>query len=229
LDFSTECDGKSSLVGTNVVRYSYTIMTVALLSVITGMEVASQTKHPKEKTMYPEPAKSFAQLSGLAHNYSTGVIPDEYRQSLPIPVRLDSEFAIEYLFVPAHIRPKEPVELFPPAFALTIRADGGFIRLWRVSPRDFGLNHDPNQPIGRFGMPDGWTYENYDRHSARLLETLDTLFPRFTTPDLRSSAETRTAAREFLAEFKQLMEPPLSPYYEAVGKLFFTWVRTAST
>jgi hypothetical protein len=189
---------------------------------------AAQTPRPdeKERMMHPQSAKTFEDISKLARTYSMGAVPDEDRQSLPIPVRLDSGTAIEFFFAPAHARPKQPVDLFPPAFAITLHTDGSLIRLWRVAPRDFGLNHDQAQPVGQFGLPEGWTFEEYNRRHARLLQCLDLLLPQFAKNS--RAGEVKAAAREYLAIFKELMEPPLAPYYEAVGKAFLAWVRAAS-
>jgi hypothetical protein len=123
-------------------------------------------------------------------------------------------------------RPKQPVDLFPPAFAITVHPDGSLIRLWRVSPNDFGVKHDGTQSIGQFGLPKGWTYEDYERRHKRILEVLDILQPQFAAEGSRPDGETRSAAREYMMLFNELMEGPLSPYYDATGKAFFSWVRT---
>ena len=183
----------------------------------------AQTGYKKEKPMNPQPPKTFAELSRMARDYTMGAVPEQFRQSLPIPVTGPSGVEVEFFFAPALARPKQPVELYPPGFAITLRPDGSLVMLWKCAPRDFGLNNDPSQSMGQFGLPDGWTYEDYTRRHTQLMETLNILFPQFAAKNLHPDA---TAARHFLQLFRELAEPPFLPYYEAVGRDFFPWVRS---
>jgi hypothetical protein len=210
----------------SLLRFGVSVLCV--LAAVLAVESAQPAGHKKEKAMNPQSPKTSAELTKLARTYSMGAVSEQYRQSLPIPVWSNSAVDVEFFFAPAHARPQQPVDLFPPKFALTLHLDGSLIRLWKVSPRDFGLNHDAAQSIGRFGLPEGWTYENYEERHARLLESLDILLPQFAAQNSRPDGETGAAAREYLKLFKELMEPPLTPYYETLGKPFFAWVRAAS-
>ena len=175
---------------------------------------------------HPQSAKTFDDLCTLARRYSMSVVPDQDRESLPVPVLLGSKAGVEFFFAPSRPRPKQPADLFPPTFAILLDPDGSFIRLWRVFPSDFGRNDDPSGQLGQFGLPEGWTFEEYNRRHARLLQCLDLLLPQFAKNS--RAGEVKATAREYLAIFKELMEPPLAPYYDAVGKAFLAWVRAAS-
>jgi len=195
------------------------LATASLLSI-------AQTATKKEKPMNPQPPKTFAELSSLARTYTMGAVPEQYRQSLPMPVWTQGGVETEFFFAPALARPKRPVDLYPPGFAILLRGDGSLITLWKVAPPDFGLNHDPGQALGQFGLPDGWTYEDYNRRHAQLLASLDILLPQYAARNSRPGGETVLAARHFLQLFQEISEPPFSPYYEAIGRDFFTWART---
>jgi hypothetical protein len=67
-------------------------------------------------------------------------------------------------------------------------------------------------------------YEYLDKRK-RLFELYDNLLPEFAARAMRSTPAAHRQAAEFVALFSQLMEPPLIPYYQAVGKEFFDWVR----
>jgi len=169
--------------------------------------------------------KTFQELSRLAHMYSSGAVSNQQRQSLPVPVVGGSGVVAEFFYATQHARPKVPSDLYPPTTALTMRLTGDLIMIWRIGPRDFGFADDPAQPLGQFGLHEGWTYETYDQRHAQLLASLDTLAPQFALQNLRPDERTVTAARHFLQLFREVSEPPLGRYYEAVGRDFFAWVR----
>jgi hypothetical protein len=178
------------------------------------------------KGMPAHPPKTTVELVKLARIYSSGVVPDEFRQSLPIPVRTPAGTGFRFFFCPAQARPKEPTQLAPPAHALLLQAEHGqFVELRAVNSADFGQKHPAHQPIGSVAMPAGWNYETYLEHQTRFYKLVDYLLPYFTAQTNSLSQEGRHFAREYLDLFQKLSEPPLLPYYESAGETFFAWIR----
>ena len=169
--------------------------------------------------------KSFAELMGLGSEQIK--FPDGGpRQSLPVPTRHQNQMAIAFMFCSWIIRPG-PLRIWPPSeVAWLDPVSGKFITSVKVSPADFGQTHSANEPMkGEEGKLSGVSVESFIEMRNRLFALYDVLFEVWATnPSTRSSA-LQSAAREFLKIFDQISEPPLRPYYDALGREYFEWVQ----
>jgi hypothetical protein len=171
---------------------------------------------------------SAAQLATTAGALTSQTIPDEARQSLPIPVRNAGSLTIAFFYCPSAATPQGE-KMYPPRFLLWLDpTTGRMLELKRVTPGDFGRNDARDQMLGLLRLPDGMTADQYLEQQAALFAIYDALLPEFAHPQQPTSNATRSAAKKFNALFHVLREPPVDAYYEAVGHDFFQWVHDAA-
>lgn len=152
-------------------------------------------------------------------------IPEEWRESLPVPRRSDKGLQLCFFFCPAASRPMKGVELAPPDHLVTMNASTGAVdRLEAVSPSTFQQSDSPDKPLGIYAMSSGWTFDVYMAKQDRLFSALDTLLPAFASGIIPKAAKDRGAAEEYWTLFLELREPMLAPYYDALGTDFATWL-----
>jgi hypothetical protein len=170
------------------------------------------------------------ELVRLARMRASGTIPDESRQSLPIPIRRNGRLFVAFLFVPTVKKPGAPVQLGAPDYIATLRvSDGRLESLQSLEADPTGaLPADPSHSIGTFGLPDKMTAEEYVKRQAELFAAYDVLLPLFERPEDAVGQNGRDWARYFQDLFQAVSEPPLRPYYESFGAEFFRWVSQAA-
>jgi hypothetical protein len=169
--------------------------------------------------------KNVEEIVRLAQMSASGAVADEFRQSLPIPIREAEGLRLAFFFCPALARPGQPVQLGPPQYVIRLdAATGGMLELRKVEPKDFQQSHNPGDIIGTFGMPAGLTTEEFMARRAALYKAYDALLPEFAAGRSRVSPDIKSQAVDFQKMFSLLSEPPLRPYYQATGKDFFKWL-----
>lgn len=192
------------------------VLLASVASVLWEREVIMAWAPPKLKSI--EDVIQEARVHAFA-------LPDETRQSFPIPVRGDKGLRVAFLYCPAKVVAFEGVSLMPPHYVTHVNAQTGkFEEMKEVSPGDFGQKHPPDQFMGKFQMPKGMTSEGYVAQQKRLYKLYDLLMPPFAADQKSGSEELKKSAKEFLELFQRLSEPPLQPYYQAAGKDFFSWL-----
>jgi hypothetical protein len=95
-----------------------------------------------------------------------------------------------------------------------------------VTPAALGVNDEPGKMLGRFGLPERMTSDQYLAEQGRLYESYDFLLPIWAS-GLKleeASDQPRAVSHEFRRLFATVSEPPLEPYYRAVGRDFFGWI-----
>lgn len=166
-----------------------------------------------------------ADLVKSARIQSSGTVPEQSRQSLPVPVFRNGNLLIAFLYCPALALPKRPVKMSPPQHIVFLRADtGSLVELRAITSKDFGQNHRPGELIGTFGIPEKMTVEDFIIKLDRLYGLYDILLPEFALRKTKTDPRIKAAAREFNALFPLLSEPPLKPYYRSLGMEYFNWV-----
>lgn len=166
-----------------------------------------------------------AEIVRRAYMQASGVVADEDRQSLPIPVAKNGEPWIVFLFSPSLARPKEPTKISPPSYSIRLSANSGKLKeLLSVTPKDFKQKHDIGGMIGEISMPANLSFEEFTLKRNRLYELYDELLPVFFADCDIDGPRLRALVKEFNQLFELLSEPPLLPYYLAAGDKFFDWI-----
>jgi hypothetical protein len=180
----------------------------------------------KQKTNYMK----ITEIVRLAYMNASGVVEEQSRQSLPIPVLSGESPRISFFFSPALALPKHPVKLSPPNYIISLSAkQGRFEMLRAVEPKQFGVKHTSGEHIGDFSLPDGMTVDDYIQKRNRLYDIYDLLLPEFFSHSQGSDNNVILLAQEFSQLFRILSEPPLWPYYRNIGDDFFCWVTNITT
>jgi len=150
-------------------------------------------------------------------------------QSLPVPVRRQRQVLIAFMVYFYAFKP-DMSWVSPPGEVIWLDpVSGKLIAKTNVTPADFGQptprSFDEGMKEWKFSMPPGMTVDSFDKLNDRLFVLYDILFEVWATkPSTRSSALHATA-REFVKAFDAISEPPLLPYYNALGREYFEWVR----
>ncbi len=151
-------------------------------------------------------------------------LPDEYRQSYPIPVKDGRHPQLVFLYCNAVLKPGTGQYLYPPSHRAVVDAGGKFEKLEAISPQRLGVAHEADKALGVHTAPKGLAPEQALKKQERLYQLYDRLLPAFATGE--------TGVKEEAAEFRELFvllaEKPLEPYYRAVGKEFFHWLDLAA-
>lgn len=173
-------------------------------------------------------APSYSDLMRLGRVHAMARVPEQSRQSLPVPVRTNGKLQVAFFFAPAQILPGLN-RLAPPHFIVWLDpANGNLIDVKEVTPQDFGQSHGAKDMIGEYRLPEGLTADAYVLERERLFGLYGNLVPLWMSGTEGDAAARRILAQEFLRLFGVVSEPPLIPYYHALGRPFFDWVRAAA-
>jgi len=154
---------------------------------------------------------------------ASSVVPDEARQSLPIPVLRNNKLQVDFLFAPNFLSATTGEMLYTPSHQISFDVESGaLLELRKVSPAYYGINQQAGQEIGMMALPDGMDASQFLAHRQRLLVLCDTLFDAFRRND--SSDASKDLAIEYRRLFSYVSEPPLHVYYKARGQEFFQWM-----
>jgi hypothetical protein len=125
------------------------------------------------------------------------------------------------------------LRLQAPTYLVSARADtGDFAELKAIAPQDLV------PPPGAAGAKDAqdaapWLGEipaadALGDKRARLFELLDAALPVYATGRAAVAPSVKRAAREIRELWGEVAEPPLAPYYRALGRRFFEWIDRAA-
>ena len=171
----------------------------------------------------------FEELMRQARILVADKVPEQSRQSLPIPARLSKGLHVGFMFAPSQAMPGLN-RLAPPNWvAWLLPSTGTLAALQPVTPALLGQQHDPRQMIGEFRLPAGMTAEAYLIERHKLLDLYATLMPAWDGGLPPQQPGLKGPAAEFLRLFGLLSEPPLIPYYHALGAPFFDWTRATAS
>jgi hypothetical protein len=154
-------------------------------------------------------------------------VPEQSRQSLPIPVRLSKGLHIGFMFAPSQAMPGLN-RLAPPNWVAWLHPTTAELAVLQpVTPATFGQAHDARQMIGEFRLPPGMNADAYLAERHKLMALYTTVVMAWDGGLPPQQAGLQAPAAEFLRLFGLLAEGPLIPYYYALGTAFFDWTRAA--
>ena len=172
--------------------------------------------------------KPARELFDLAQRGPGGRLPDETYQSLPIPLAATGRVPrVAFLFGPSRLVYGTGLILTTPTHRAVLDASTGeALSLDRVTPADLGVADVPGKDLGRFGLPKDVSSEDFLKAKEKLFSAYDrVLGPWFAGEAVSEAGQSiRAAAAELRRAFVVVGEPPLAPYYAAVGKGFFSWI-----
>ncbi|NOZ51915.1 MAG: hypothetical protein GXP08_02045 [Gammaproteobacteria bacterium] len=173
--------------------------------------------------------QNITQIIQIATIYPASALPPQMHQAYPIPLINGSEILLAFLYSPLIVSEPGSLQLCPPSYIAYIDATSGkFKQLIAAKPSDFGLDHAINLPLGTYISRPQRQDEKYINAEAHLFQAYDLLLPEYIASNKTVEQSVKVEALDFLARLEELGESPLLPYYESLGKHFFTWLRTIS-
>lgn len=157
------------------------------------------------------------------------VLPDEYRQSYPIPVRHGKGAGLVFLYCNAVLKPGVGQYLYAPSHRITLDEKGRFEKLEAVVSSDLGVVHDDKKALGVHAAPKDLSVQEVVKKQEQLFQLYDRLIPAYLTGGAADAAGLKDDAKEFRRLFELLVEAPLLPYYKVTGADFFGWLDRVAT
>ena len=172
--------------------------------------------------------KKIQELIEIAQMGPAASLADETHQSYPIPLSPTCPLQVAFLFCPSRLQRRVGLQLLPPMHrAVLDAATGKVLEMRKVTPSELGVPDDPGTVLGVFGLPKGMSSEEFLKEQGQLRDAYDVLLPYYAAGMGLGEAGSRAqkAASEFLRLFPRVTEPPLAPYYRALGEKFFRWLQ----
>lgn len=165
-------------------------------------------------------------MSELARIHPAQALPVGMHQSYPVPVAGGRGLRIGFFYCMAMItRPEEGYQLWPPSYlALLDPASGKFLELKAVQPKELGLGHADDRPLGPYLSPPQRMAPEFLGKVVRWYQAYDALLPLFAEGVATLPPPAREAATTFKSLLPEVTEAPLLPYYRAVGAEYFAWL-----
>ena len=122
------------------------------------------------------------------------------------------------------------MQIYPPEYIASFHAGTGmFTELRAVHAGELGLPVGTGQSLGTYLTAAHRLAPEFLTKQGRLYQDYDLLMDPFATSRSGLAPAERAAAMEFKSLFPQVVESPLVPYYQVLGKDFFAWIgRVAS-
>jgi hypothetical protein len=146
--------------------------------------------------------------------------------SLPVPVRRKGQPQVAFMVCRYSFSAKG-AWMWPPYKIIWFDpVNGDYITEADVLPADFGQTDSVDKRMERdIALPSNMA-DRLDDLRERLFELYDILFEAWANKySTTSHDKLQSAAREFLRIFDQISEKPLRPYYNALGRDWFEWLR----
>ena len=171
--------------------------------------------------------KKFSELMESADGFTELLAGAGPIISYPVPALRQGQSQVAFMIYFRVVRPGPPQMWPPDKVGWLDPVTGKRIALTQVSPADFGQT-DPADEMMKI-IQDKYPNIKYDESEIlrdRLLELYDILFTAWAAnPSPAGQGRLQNQARDFLRIFDQLAEEPLKPYYEALGRDWFVWLR----
>lgn len=145
--------------------------------------------------------------------------------SLPFPVAGATGLRIAVFLAQATpVDGSAAQRVMPPRHVVyALAMTGAFVELAAIRPSDFGLDHAADEPLGEVTFA-------ADRISKRerFFDLLDQFLPMLAIGRLPGEPSAKKVTRDLRELFHELAEPPLLPYYRALGGRFLTFLERAA-
>lgn len=172
------------------------------------------------------PFVSIVKLIQKAELHPGAALPIHSHRSYPIPCAGADGLRVAFLYAPAAVvEPQAGLQIYPPTYIAYFQAETGmFEELKSVTPGELGLNVPQDRPLGTYLTPAHRLAAEFLTKQVRLYQDYDLLMGPFAAFLFSVSPQVKKAAAEFKSIFPQIVEVPLAPCYEMLGRNFFGWL-----
>ena len=173
---------------------------------------------------------SVVRLSERARLYGASLLGPSFHQGFPIPVGDRERTLLEFFYCHGEVVQRHTgFQIWPPKYVATVDpATGKLERIRAMTPADLDQSDSPVAPLGRCLAPPERMTDVHLTLLAQFYQAYDDLLPWYASPARMSSDEIGREIQAFKQHFAGVAEPPLLPYYRAVGQHFFDWLDRSS-
>jgi len=197
----------------------------AIILMAAGLTGCINTAGNKTMTDTAKHFKSFVNYWSRI-NFWDGAIPKKESTSYPVPVLRKGQVQIAYIVCP-YIYNQKGSWIWPPnKVAWFDPVSGDLLDEYSVAPDYFNQDDPVDKKFKKNLSIPSDRVDAFDNLRKRLFELYDVLFAAWAAN--HSSAgqgQLQNQARDFLRIFYQISKEPLKPYYEALGRDWFGWLR----
>lgn len=169
----------------------------------------------------PPTTQQLVQMAGSSPARWQG-IPRQACQSYPIPLFVDGELRLAFLFYRKLVAPPADPILSVPRYVMQVdRATAEVVGITKVQPDFFGLPAPEDGVLGVYKLAPKITVPIWHELRAQLFALYDRVLPAYDQGD----APEEQLLEEIRQAFLELAEQPLLPYYRAMGPDFFHWIQ----
>jgi hypothetical protein len=157
-----------------------------------------------------------------------GSLADHESETIPVPVRRDGQVELLIMIYRMTPTPGRPPSPSPPHRAARIHAlTGDILAFGPRTPAQLGITDPGARP---------WPAPTEMVQGANLVDLVQRMRPRLSelSPTLYAAFAARApvaavgvSAREFYHLIKELVPPPVSPFYDQAAREFFEYLRRA--
>lgn len=171
------------------------------------------------------PAREIRNIVGAA---AAAVIPDEYGETIPCPVRAGDALVLRVVFFPSSGPPSRRVVL-PPRFVVDVDGErAAIVRLARCTPDEVGVV-PPLAPVPGAGVEPTAPVDDFVRRRERLLDLAPAVWEAFAAGATAAPGAVGAGeVREFYELLLSITTADVAPFYPAVAPEFFRWVRATA-
>jgi hypothetical protein len=168
----------------------------------------------------PPTTEALVKLAGTSPARWRG-IPREASQSYPVPIKVDGELRLAFLFYRKRVAPPaDPIITVPRNLLQVTWAAGTIAAVMKLPEGFFKLPVPDDGVLGPYKLAPEITIPIWHDKRAALFALYDQLLPAYEQGVPLDDA----LQQQFWAAFEELVEQPLLPYYQALGRDFFNWI-----
>lgn len=143
--------------------------------------------------------------------------------STVLPIVSGALYAAAFTF-PCRLVPPAPT-FYPPSRVLTLDVHTGkILKTTEVEPRDLGPDLPKDQPLPDAKHAWGYRWDAAQPLFAKRDAIAPSVWQAFARGDKSVDAGLQADALELKRLLRELSQPPLFPYYEGLGRSFFSWI-----
>lgn len=161
----------------------------------------------------------------FARAHASQWVSMQTRQSYPILHHLDQDVYLAFLYCCQFANPQKGLELMPPHLYLSFDLNTQKLRSRVEISGSVASRSDSRGFIGAITLPPGISVDEFKQKQLALYRVYDEILMKLAQGNSKSES-MRSSAVHWSRLFKELVEPPLIPYYEIYGQEFFGWLES---
>jgi hypothetical protein len=173
----------------------------------------------------PHAFLSVGEIRKIAGRASSGALPDEDADTVPVPVKWENEIALLIMYY-REVGPPGKRVVHPPHYAMYLEGSTGkVLHFGGTSPQRLGIL-DPDRLIPGVGL-DIPVVDEFVKKRDRLFAISPELWTAYAEGIPATTPGVRPMAQEYWKLFMKVTPPQVAPFYLQAAAGFFAWLRLA--